>query len=106
MVRYQPNARQDFAARREQLWSTIFDYRYMAALELATDEGREDARAAAILRQLIAAAAAAAPAAPPNGSPRDRFGAVVAAIGQRLHGTGGMRSAPGAPRSGSPDTIG
>jgi hypothetical protein len=94
---YQPLSGRDAVAQREQLWTTILDYRYAAGPKLAIDDQRERVCGEVARSLVLRAAGAASGPCPRFATFRQRFGTCLVRIGERVRGAAGPRHAePGA----------
>jgi hypothetical protein len=86
MYPHEPPRGRDAAAKQEQLWTTILDYRHAAGLKLMADDFREQARAEAALALALHEAGAEAVQVSPLRALRQRVGGALVRAGRRLQG--------------------
>jgi hypothetical protein len=86
MLPYQPLSGRDAAARHEQLWTTILDYRHAAGLKVMADDFREQARAEAALAQALKEAGVEPGWRSGLRALRHQVGGALVRAGERLQG--------------------
>jgi hypothetical protein len=96
MYPYQPLSGRDAAAKRDQLWSTILDYRHAAGLKLTADDMQERTRAEVARSILLKEAGLHAGPSLLLRELRQWMGAALVRVGERLQGatTAGVPTSP------------